>query len=235
MVDRGSVDRGQWVDVGHGGGQDGRVSLSLGQGVLDESTGAHGQSSTVGVLLLVEGGGSKQSGNLVDSSLELTIVASLGLVSSNSHGHSLVSGNNLSVEGKGLDSRDNIWVGVVSNGVGQSIDQDLRISRPLAIDMVYQWSSIGGHQGSGASAQTHITGALLLLDSQSWDQAGHLMDGSSQVTIGASHSLVSTHRHWDRVASDHSMGGSVGPGQILGSCSGRTDCCQQDKGLHSPT
>ena len=72
-------ERGGGADHSGGSGEDGGVSLSLAETVLDQSAGAHSQSSSVGVLLLVESRSRQESRNLVDSALEVTIVSSLGV------------------------------------------------------------------------------------------------------------------------------------------------------------
>ena len=152
VVDEGGVvDSGGRVGVGDTGGEDGGVSLSLAETVLDQSAGAHSQSSSVGVLLLVESRSRQESRNLVDSALEVTIVSSLGLVSSDSNRNRVTSGHDLGAEGEWLDSGEDIGESMVGSvGVGQQ----LGVSRPLAI---VKERSVGGHQSSGASGETHIS------------------------------------------------------------------------------
>merc|ERR1719264_2359008 len=72
--------------VGEGGGVNkGGVSLSLplAQAVLDHGAGADSEGAAIGVLLGVQGGGAEKSGDLMYSSLELTIISSNSLVTSN--------------------------------------------------------------------------------------------------------------------------------------------------------
>ena len=123
VVDEGGVvDSGGRVGVGDTGGEDGGVSLSLAETVLDQSAGAHSQSSSVGVLLLVESRSRQESRNLVDSALEVTIVSSLGLVSSDSNRNRVTSGHDLGAEGEWLDSGEDIGESMVGSvGVGQQL------------------------------------------------------------------------------------------------------------------
>merc|ERR1719414_1355050 len=96
---------GDGMGVGHAGVEDGGVSLglSLADGGLQVGGGSNSQSSSVGVLLLVQSGGTEEGGNLVDSSHEVTVVSSLGLVTSDSDWDSLAGGHNLVVDSQGLD------------------------------------------------------------------------------------------------------------------------------------
>merc|ERR1719297_519478 len=98
------VGDGGVVD-GHGGVEEGGISLglSLADGGLQVGGGSDSQSSSVGVLLLVQSGGTEEGGNLVDSSHKVSVVTSLGLVTSDSDWDSLASGHNLVVDGQGLD------------------------------------------------------------------------------------------------------------------------------------
>merc|ERR1719397_1297978 len=107
--------------VGEGGGVDkGRVSLGLplAQGVLDHGAGADSEGATIRVLLGVQGGGAEKSGDLMYSSLEITIISSNSLVTSNGNRHSGSGGDNLGLEGQGLDGGNGVCVGVGSVGVG---------------------------------------------------------------------------------------------------------------------
>merc|ERR1711974_580306 len=111
--------------------------------VGDDSAGANGQGSLAGIIDLgVEGGGTEDGGDLVDGSLQLTIVTGNGLVASNSNGDSSVGSNNVGLHGggdglvgDGLGGGDNgggirkgIWV---SDNRGNSIR--LGISTPLSV------------------------------------------------------------------------------------------------------
>merc|ERR1711951_326121 len=61
----------------------------LASGVGDDGTGSNSKGSLAGVVDLgVEGGGAKDGGNLMDGSLQLTVVTGNGLVASNSNGDS---------------------------------------------------------------------------------------------------------------------------------------------------
>merc|ERR1712227_986437 len=102
---------------GHGGVEDGGVSLglSLADGGLQVGAGSNGQGSSVGVFLLVKSGGAEEGGDFVNSSLEVTVVSSLGLVASNSNRDSLAGGHDLVVHSQWLDGncRDGVGVGGV--------------------------------------------------------------------------------------------------------------------------
>merc|ERR1719310_1267752 len=193
-----------WMGVGHAGVEEGGVSLglSLADGGLQVGGGSNSQSSTVGVLLLVQSGGTEEGGNLVDSSHEVTVVTSVGLVTSDSDWDSLASGHNLVVDGQGLDgnSWDGVWVGSVwIGGVGVWEDGDLGISGPLAVV-----SEDGGvDQGAGASLEADSSVTLLLVDSQGGDEAGNLVNWSLEVTIVSGLGLVTSDSYGDTVASDH--------------------------------
>merc|ERR1712020_407350 len=107
--------------VGEGGGVDkGGVSLGLplAQAVLDHGAGADSEGATIGVLLGVQGGGGEKSGDLMDSSLEVTIISSNSLVTSNRHRHSGSGGFNLGLESQRLDGVNSVCVGVSSVWVG---------------------------------------------------------------------------------------------------------------------
>merc|ERR1719285_1129804 len=86
------------------GGDDGGVLLhdGLANGVGDDGAGADGQGSLAGVVDLgVEGGGTKDGGDLVDGSLQLTVVTGDSLVASNGDWDSSVGGNNVGLNGGG--------------------------------------------------------------------------------------------------------------------------------------
>merc|ERR1740129_1778136 len=80
--------------------------------------GGVGEGATVGILLGVQGGGAEKSGDLMYSSLEITIISSNSLVTSNGNRHSGSGGDNLGLEGQGLDGGNGVCVGVGSVGVG---------------------------------------------------------------------------------------------------------------------
>merc|ERR550517_1146956 len=163
MVSVGSVG---WMAVGHSGVEDGGIGLglSLTEGVSEDSAGADSQGAAVGVLLLEEGGGGHQAGDLVPGSLQVSVVSGNGLVSSDSHGDGQVGGSDLSLQGERLDHGQGVGVGSVGVGVGQQ----LRLGRSLAVV-----DSVGGDQGSSAGAEADVSAALLLVDGQGGHQAGH--------------------------------------------------------------
>merc|ERR1712178_648326 len=80
------------------------LSFPLDKGVGDNSAGSDSEGSSIGVLLDIESRGRDESGNLMDSSLELTVISSLSFVSSNSNRDWEVCGSHFSLELKGLDS-----------------------------------------------------------------------------------------------------------------------------------
>ena len=88
------------------------------------------------------------------------------------------------------------------------------------------------------SAETHISTALLLVDSQGGDESGHLVHRTSQVAVGAGHGLVAAHRHRHSVARHHGgrgdgVGQSVGVAQELGSSLAQLeDGSQQHQASH---
>merc|ERR1719266_3305142 len=95
------------------GGDNSGVLLDdgLAKAVGDDSAGANGQGSLAGIIDLgVKGGGTEDGGDLVDGSLQLTVVTGNGLVASNSNGDSSVGGNNV-----GLHSGGD---GLVGEGLG---------------------------------------------------------------------------------------------------------------------
>merc|ERR550519_1412454 len=129
------------------GGDNGGVLLhdGLANGVGDDGAGANGQGSLAGVVdLAVESGGTKDGGNLMDSSLQLTVVTGNGLVASNGNGDGGIGSNNVGLHGggdglvgDGLRGRDNGRgsiregsIGVADNGTNNS---GLSLSFPLAI------------------------------------------------------------------------------------------------------
>merc|ERR550519_2966336 len=84
------------------GGDNGGVLLhdGLANGVGDDGAGANGKGSLAGVVdLAVESGGTKDGGNLMDSSLQLTVVTGNGLVASNGNGDGGVGSNNVGLHG----------------------------------------------------------------------------------------------------------------------------------------
>merc|ERR1719435_545307 len=93
------------------------ISLPLDKGVGDDGASSNSKGSSVRVLLLVKSRGREKSGNLMNSSNKISVVASLGLVSSNSNGDWEVGGGHLSPELKRLDS-----IGQSRGGIGVSID-----------------------------------------------------------------------------------------------------------------
>merc|ERR1719237_154105 len=103
--------------VGGKGGDNGGVLLhdGLTNGVGDDGAGANGQGSLAGIVNLgIEGGGTKDGGNLMDSSLQVTVVTGNGLVASNGNRDGSVGSNNVGLHGggdglvsDGLGSRDN--------------------------------------------------------------------------------------------------------------------------------
>merc|ERR1719320_1515146 len=166
-------------------------SLPLDKRVGDEGAGSDSEGSSVGVLLHVKSRGRDKSGNLMDSSHELTIVSSLGLVSSNSNGDWKVGGGDFSLELKGLGS-----IGVaIDTSIGETTIHKSRVSFSLSLAIV--GNNRGVDKSTSSSAQAHISARLLLLDSEGRDEAGNLMDGSSKVSVGSSNSFVSSHSNWD--------------------------------------
>ena len=107
------------------------------------------------------------------------------------------------------------WVAVADSGVEDG-GVGLSLSLPLAV------VGHGRDESSGAGAETHISTALLLVDSQGGDESGHLVHRTSQVAVGAGHGLVAAHRHRHSVARHHGgrgdgVGQGVGVAQELGS------------------
>merc|ERR1711868_362239 len=125
-----------------------RCGLSLPLAVVgkgDDSAGANGQGSLAGVVdLAVEGGGTKDSGNLMDSSLQVTVVTGNGLVASNGNRYGGIGSNNVGLHsggdglvGDGLGSRDNGRGSIGEGSIGVADDggnnSGLSLSLPLAI------------------------------------------------------------------------------------------------------
>jgi len=78
------------------------VDDGLSKAVGDDSAGADGQRSLAGIVdLAVEGGGTKDGGDLVDGSLQVTVVTGDGLVPSNGDWDSSVGSNNVGLNGGG--------------------------------------------------------------------------------------------------------------------------------------
>merc|ERR1712158_297633 len=95
------------------GGDDGGVLVDdgLAESVGDDGAGADSQGALAGIVDLgVKGGGSEDGRDLVDGSLQVTVVTGNGLVASDSDGDSSVGGNNVGLDGGG--------VGLVGNGLG---------------------------------------------------------------------------------------------------------------------
>merc|ERR1719500_500284 len=223
------------IVVGSIGGIVGVLGVSLGlplaQAVLDHGAGADSEGATIGVLLGVQGGGAEKSGDLMYSSLEITIISSNSLVTSNGNRHSGSGGDNLGLEGQGLDGGNGVCVG--GGGVGEAGGVDkggVGLGLPLAV------VAEGGDQGASAGAEAHVSAALLLLDSEGGHQPGDLVHGPGQVAVGAGHGLVASDRDGDGVTSDHGGGGmkAIGVG-VLGSGGGEaTGGCQQQERTHFP-
>merc|ERR1719264_742174 len=238
-VSVGSVSTIVVGSIGVGGRVDkGGVSLGLplAQAVLDHGAGADSEGATIGVLLGVQGGGAEKSGDLMYSSLEITIISSNSLVTSNGNRHSGSGGDNLGLEGQGLDGGNGVCVGVGSVGVGGVGETGgvhkggVSLGLPLAV------VGEGGDHGASAGAEAHVSAALLLLDGEGGHQPGDLVHGPGQVAVGAGHGLVASDRDGDRVTSDHGGGGSkaIGVG-VLGSGGGEaTGGCQQQERTHFP-
>merc|ERR1711992_422875 len=129
------------------GGDNGGVLLHNGltNGVGDDGAGANGQGSLAGIINLgVESGGTKDGGNLMDSSLQVTVVTGNGLVASNGNRDGSVGSNNVGLHGGGdglvsdrLGSRDNgrgsIGVGSVGVADDGSNNSGLSLGLPLSV------------------------------------------------------------------------------------------------------
>merc|ERR1712243_401793 len=128
------------------GGDDGGVLVDdgLAESVGDDGAGANSQGALAGVVDLgVEGGGSEDGGDLVDGSLQVTVVTGNGLLASDSDGDSSVGGNNVGLDGGGVGLvGDGLGGGDHGRGsVGKSIgvadnrgdNSGVGISRPLAV------------------------------------------------------------------------------------------------------
>merc|ERR1719507_2458329 len=90
----------------------GVVDDGLASGVGDDCAGSNGQRSLASVVdLAVESGGSEKSRDLMDGSLQVTVVPSNGLVASNSHRDWEVGSNNI-----GLNSGGDGLVGDLMGG-----------------------------------------------------------------------------------------------------------------------
>merc|ERR1712061_825687 len=85
--------------VGNGGVEDGGIGLGLplAQSVSEDGASTNSQSSAVAVLLLEESWGREEAGDIVDSSLQVSIVSSLGLVPSDRDGDGEIGGSDLSL------------------------------------------------------------------------------------------------------------------------------------------
>merc|ERR1719264_2043817 len=237
-VSVGSVSTIVVGSIGVGGGVNkGGVSLGLplAQAVLDHGAGADSEGAAIGVLLGVQGGGAEKSGDLMYSSLEITIISSNSLVTSNGNRHRGSSSDNLGLEGQGLDGGNGVCVGVGSVGVGgvgeaSGVDKGgVSLGLPLAV------VAVGGDQDASAGAEAHVSAALLLLDSEGGHQPGDLVHGPGQVAVGAGYGLVASDRDGDGVTSDHGGGRSIaeGVGDVLGSGGGEaTGGCQQQERTH---
>merc|ERR1719460_1737887 len=238
-VSVGSVSTIVVGSIGVGGVDKGGVSLGLplAQAVLDHGAGADSEGAAIGVLLGVQGGGAEKSGDLMYSSLEITIISSNSLVTSNGNRDSGSSSDNLGLEGQGLDGGNGVCVGVGSVGVGGvgeagGVDKGgVSLGLPLAV------VAVGGDQDASAGAEAHVSAALLLLDSEGGHQPGDLVHGPGQVAVGAGHGLVASDRDGDRVTSDHGGGRSIAEaiGDVLGGGGGEaTGGCQQQERTHFP-
>merc|ERR1719264_112128 len=129
------------------GGDNGSVVVhdGLTKGVGDDSAGANGQGSLAGVVNLgIQGGGTKDGGNLMDGSLQLTVVTGNSLVASDGNGDGSVGSNNVGLHGggvglvgDGLGGRDNGRgsIGVGSVGVADNGSDHSGVSLPLAVVM----------------------------------------------------------------------------------------------------
>merc|ERR1712032_1749083 len=91
------------VVVTVGGDGDGvLVDDGLSKAVGDDSAGANGQRTLAGVVDLgVEGGGTKDGGDLMNGSLKVTVVTGDGLVASNGDWDSSVGRNNIGLNSGG--------------------------------------------------------------------------------------------------------------------------------------
>merc|ERR1719228_1958751 len=144
--------------------------------VGDHSTGANSQRPLAGLIdLAVEGRGTKKSRDLMDSTLQLSIVSSNRLVASNSNRDWEVGGNNIGLNGGGdglvghllggWDHSRDMGIGEASireTSIGvamvpKSSNKNLSISIPLAIIMVSMSISISKTGQTIAISQTRIS------------------------------------------------------------------------------
>merc|ERR1711971_384459 len=111
---------GKTVAVAKSGHVDGvLVDDGLAEGVGDHGAGADGEGSLAGLVgLHVEGGGLEKSRDIMDGSLQVTVVSSDGLVASDSDGDGQVGGLNISLNGGGVGLVGDL-VGGGHHGVGQ--------------------------------------------------------------------------------------------------------------------
>merc|ERR1712128_379748 len=58
-------------------------------------------------------------------------------------------------------------------------------------------------KATSSSAQADISTGFLLCYSKGRDKAGNLMDGSNEVSVGSSNSLVTSNSNWDSVTGDN--------------------------------
>merc|ERR1719431_1565463 len=109
-----------------------------------ERTGSDSQRPLAGIIdLSVESRGSKESGNLMDGTLQLSVVSSNSLVSTNSNGDGMIGGDNLSLNlgDSDRDSRETVAQSSVSkSSIGEGT---------IAVGTIQEGGvSFGGSHGS---------------------------------------------------------------------------------------
>merc|ERR1712098_480547 len=185
----------------------GVVASNLG---TEESAGSNSQGSLAGLIGLgVKGWGSKEGGNFMNSSLELTIVTSNSLVASNSHRDSSIGGDNLSLYlgDRICDSRGKSSIGIADSSIGiaskSSIGENnswVSLSLSLSNEVIsgdnmgVVASNLGTEESTCSNSQAS---AFISLRVESWGskKGRYLMDSSFEFTIVSSNSLVSSNSH----------------------------------------
>merc|ERR1719297_128480 len=92
-------------------GVSGPLAVVSEDGSVDQGAGASLEADGSVTLLLVDSQGGDEAGNLVNWSLEVTIVSGLGLVTSDSYGDTVASDHSCGVVDIGVGSVQELWGG----------------------------------------------------------------------------------------------------------------------------
>merc|ERR1719266_2218602 len=148
------------------------VDNGLAEGVGDHGAGADGQGSLAGLVgLHVEGGGLEKSRDIMDGSLQVTVVSSDGLVASDSDGDGQVGGLNISLNGGGVGLVGDL-VGGGDHGVGQGEAVAEVASVRETAEELGGGVGLGSHCQQEGSEHLHCSSVVFPSTEEAEDQGG---------------------------------------------------------------